>query len=184
METFVVITLETLSGVEITILTLSIVMKCVALVKVFNRMTSSHLQRQTYLLYMIRAQTLITMHKTTSLETHMETFAAITLETLIGVEITILTLSIVMKCVALVKVSNRMTSNHLQQHTYLLYMIRAQTLITMHKTTSLETHMETFAAITLETLIGVEITILILSIVMKCVALVKEKRLLHQKSQL
>ena len=125
-----------------------------------------------------------TMLRTIWLETHMETFVVITLETLSGVEITILTLSIVMKCVALVKVFNRMTSSHLQRQTYLLYMIRAQTLITMHKTTSLETHMETFAAITLETLIGVETTILILSIVMKCVALVKEKRLLHQKSQL
>ena len=125
-----------------------------------------------------------TMLRTIWLETHMETFVVITLETLSGVEITILTLSIVMKCVALVKVFNRMTSSHLQRQTYLLYMIRAQTLITMHKTTSLETHMETFAAITLETLIGVETTILILSIVMKCVALVKEKRPLHQKSQL
>ena len=123
-----------------------------------------------------------TMLRTIWLETHMETFVVITLETLSGVEITILTLSIVMKCVVLVKVFNRMTSSHLQRQTYLLYMIRAQTLITMHKTTSLETHMETFAAITLETLIGVETTILILSIVMKCVALVKEKRLLHQKS--
>ena len=93
----------------------------------------------------------------------METFAVIIMKTLNGVGITILTLSIVMKCVAPVKVSNRITFNHL------LYLIHAQTLITMHKATSLETHMEMFAASMWETPIGVETTILRLSSVTKCV---------------
>ena len=99
----------------------------------------------------------------------METFAVIIMKTLNGVGITILTLSIVMKCVAPVKVSNRITFNHLHQRLHLLYLIRAQTLITMHKATSLETHMEMFAASMWETPIGVETTILRLSSVTKCV---------------
>ena len=102
----------------------------------------------------------------------METFAVITKITLNGAAITILTLSIVMKCVAHVKVSNRLTSNHLQQRPYLLYMIRAQTLITMHKATSLETNTAMFAVSTLIIPVGVEATTLKLSTMKKCVVLV------------
>ena len=109
------------------------------------------------------------MRRATSLEIHMEMSAASMWETLIGVETTTLRLLIVMKCVAPVKVSNRMMFNHLQQRLHLLYLIRAQTLITMHKATSLETHMEMFAASMWETPIGVETTILRLSSVTKCV---------------